>query len=150
MHDAYLWVKFLHTVGTVAFVGWALFAPAWMMLSLRTAGTDGLAAMRRRLTAMTLLAIAGGGILLTGTGVLMARVLSPDAFNLPWLRTGVLLFTITMALWLVALLPLYRTMVALRLGGKTPGKGLVAAWRLIATGAMLSSLATLWLMVVRG
>lgn len=141
MHDAYLWVSFLHHLAGAAWLGWLLVAPWW----LPAAFSDGDAKARKRATWLALLFLGGGVLLAWGSGWLMARVLSPDAFEFYWLRTGSTLALAVTVGWLGGLLPWFRALA--RPGGATGWQ--VPAWKLGAWLAAGLGVAVLWLMTVR-
>lgn len=149
MQDVYLWVKFLHVLATVVLAGWVFMAPLWIGHSLRHLEPAACTTFRRRVTVLTVLAVAGAGALLWLTGVLMARVLSPEAFTLHWLKAGTVSFVATVLLWLFVALPLYRHL----LGTRATGSAVTGLPRHLATitacAAVAATLFTLWMMVVR-
>lgn len=149
MHDAYLWVKFLHTAAAAVFLGWTMLAPFWLTQALRVTTMAGLPALRRRMTVLLVVAVAGGLALLWATGALMARVLSPDAFALPWLRNSAVLAVVAAVTWLAVLLPWYRRMIAAQAAGNSPPRRAVMVFRAVSVGAMAAAMASLWMMVVR-
>lgn len=147
MHDAYLWVSFLHQLAGVAWLGWLLVVPWWLPAAFTNGDAAARAKLRKRATWLAPLFLGGGLLLAWGSGWLMARVLSPDAFEFYWLRTGSTLALAVTAGWLGGLLPWFRALA--RAGnGDAPGRQALA-WKL---GAWLTAglgVAVLWLMTVR-
>lgn len=149
MYEAYPLVKFLHTTAAALFFGWTALAPFWLTQSLRLTETNGLPALRRRVTLLVVTMVGGGLALLWATGILMGRVLSPTAFSMPWLRNGTIAAVIAAGIWLLVLLPWFRRLVAARAAGQAPQGRALVAFRALSLGALAAAAVSLWMMVVR-
>lgn len=149
MHDAYLWVKFLHQLAAVAWLGWLLLAPAWLGHALAAVDAPSLARARRRVTGLAVACVGIGGTVAGMTGWPMANTLSPEAFGLYWLKTGTAVFIVASVLWLAGVLPMYRHLLVLReRTGAHPRKQAAVFWAGVAAAAVLG-LSVLWMMTVR-
>ncbi len=144
MHDAYLWVKFLHVLATVAFAGWIFFAPVFLLHALRHLPPSASAGMKKTVLFTTLVTVGGGFAILLGTGMLMGRVLSPDYFTLHWIKTASGLLVATAVLWLLLVLPCYLSM----LDGRGTGRVAFACKSTMLVAAVMTFL-SLWMMVVK-
>lgn len=149
MYEAYPLVKFLHAAAGALFFGWSALAPFWLTQSLRLTQVSDLPALRRRVTILVVIVVGGGLTLLWATGMVMGRVLSPTAFSLPWLRNGAILAVVAAAIWLLALLPWFRRLIAARAAGQAPQSRILVAFRALSLGAMALAAVSLWMMVVR-
>jgi len=149
MFEAYPVVKFLHAASAALFFGWAALAPFWLTQSLMTTEVARLPALRRRVTVLVVVMIGGGLGSLWVTGAVMGRVLSPDAFSLSWVRNATVLAVIAAALWLAALLPWYRRLLARRIANQAPASRALLLFRGLSLLALAFATVSLWMMVVR-
>lgn len=149
MFEVYPVVKFLHTAAAALFFGWMALAPLWVTQSLTATEIAGLAALQRRVTLLVIAVVGGGLVLLCGTGLIMGRVLSPDAFSLPWMRNATVLAVVAAVIWLAVLLPYFRHLVAGRATTQLPFSRALLMFRGLSLLALASATLSLWMMVVR-
>jgi len=113
----YNWHKWLHILGAVLFLGNIIVTGFWMLLAERK-GND--ASIRFAAVAVNWADVfftAPGVILLLGNGILLSQQWG-GLYHAAWIRIALLLFTLSGAVWVAALIPLQNRLAR---WAETPG-----------------------------
>ena len=155
MDTSYLWMKALHLIGVIMFLGNMIITGWWKIMAGRTRNPV-IIAFAQRQTASADLLFAGGGVLLMligGPGNVMEHHL--DFLHIFWLRWGLWLFVVVGVIWGAILVPLQIAQSRLARqfaeGGKIPARywKLERLWRTFSTLALLLVLVGIYWMVFK-
>ena len=143
MNDSYIWLKSLHLLGVVLFLGNIIVTGWWKVMADRTRNPAVIAFAQRQVT-LTDWVFTGGGILLVligGPGNVWLHGI--DYLQIRWLTWGMWLFVASGAIWVLVLLPVQiaqaRMAKQFAEGGAIPQR----YWQLGRIWAVFGTLATL-------
>lgn len=103
MENSYLWLKVLHIVGVVLFLGNIIITGWWKNMADRTKNAQVIAFAQRQVTVTDWLFTAGGAVILTIAGGL--NVHTSWSYSMKWLQWGIGLFFVSAVIWIVVLIP---------------------------------------------
>lgn len=103
MDNSYLWLKVLHIVGVVLFLGNIIITGWWKNMADRTKNPQVIAFAQRQVTVTDWLFTAGGSTILTIAGVL--NIHTSWSYSMKWLQWGIGLFFLSAVIWVVVLIP---------------------------------------------
>ena len=140
---AYLWLKAIHVLGAILFVGNLLVTAVWKMLADRTRNGR-VIAFAQRLVSVTDVAFTGvGAVIVLLTGLLMIIPYGIELWNIPWLMWGLGLFVVSALLWVMVLVPVQIKQAQLARGFSEGGAISDDYWRLARLWAIVGTVATL-------
>jgi uncharacterized membrane protein len=159
MEFDYRWVKLLHLLGVLLFVGNILVTAVWKALADRTRD-PAIVAFAQRLVGLTDIVFTGPGAGLVGaSGVLLGTSYAAEhggAFwKVGWIAWGLGLFALSGLIWVALLIPLQLRQAALARQFAVDGRIPPEYWRLgriwAAAGVVATALplVNLYLMVLR-
>lgn len=103
MDNSYLWLKVLHIVGVVMFLGNIIITGWWKNMADRTKNPQIIAFAQRQVTVTDWIFTAGGSVILTIAGAL--NVHSSWSYSMKWLQMGIGMFILSAIIWVVVLIP---------------------------------------------
>lgn len=103
MDNSYLWLKVLHIVGVVLFLGNIIITGWWKNMADRTKNAQVIAFAQRQVTVTDWLFTAGGSVILTIAGAF--NVHTSWSYSMKWLQMGIGLFAISAIIWAFILIP---------------------------------------------
>lgn len=149
----YAWLKTLHVLAAVLFVGNITVTALWKAMADRTRD-PGIVAFGQRLVTLTDLAFTGpGAFVVLATGMFMLSNFGEDPFRLAWLAWGLGLFLVSAALWAAILVPVQikqsRLARSFAGGGEIPSRywKLGRIWMAAGVPATLLPLVNVYFMV---
>lgn len=105
MNDTYLWLKTLHILGAVIFLGNIIVTGWWKVMADRTGDPAIIAFAQRQVTLTDFVFTAGGAALLFASGLANAILHGMDYLQIKWLAWGYWLFIASGLIWAVILIP---------------------------------------------
>ena len=106
MGNSYLWLKSLHLLGVVVFLGNIIITGWWKVMADRTLNPQIIAFAQHQVTVTDFIFTAGGAVLLLAAGWGNAVLHGMDIFHIRWMSWGFWLFNASGLIWLVILIPL--------------------------------------------
>jgi uncharacterized membrane protein len=103
--DSYLFLKTLHLVGVVVFIGNIIVTAWWKVMADRTRDPKIVAFAQRQVT-FTDWAFTFTGVVLVGVGGIANARLHDMPLSTPWLAWGLGLFAISGVIWIAILIPI--------------------------------------------
>ncbi len=155
MDNTYLWLKSLHLLGVVMFLGNIIVTGWWKFMADRTKNSVIIAFAQRQVTLTDWVFTAGGVILVLAGGLGNALLHQIDYLNTYWLAWGLGLFIVSGIIWALILLPIQIAQAKMaRLfasGGEIPARywQLGRMWNVFGTLATLLPLMNLYWMVFK-
>lgn len=104
MGNSYLWLKVIHIIGVVMFLGNIIITGWWKNRADRTRHPQVLAFAQKQVTLTDWIFTTGGAVILLIAGMLNVH-LHGLAFSARWLSWGMALFVLSGIIWLVVLIP---------------------------------------------
>ena len=104
--DAYLWLKMLHLLGVVLFLGNITITGWWKFMAVRTGNTQIIAFAQRQVTLTDFIFTGGGSALVLAGGWGNAALHGMDIFHTRWLSWGFWLFAASGLIWVFILIPI--------------------------------------------
>lgn len=154
MEIGYRTLKLLHVFGAVIFVGNIAVTVVWKVLADRTREPK-IVAFAQRLVTVTDFVFTGiGAGLVISSGLLMARVFG-EFWTIPWIAWGLVLFTVSGAIWALVLIPIQVRQARMALDFADGGEIPASYWRLERWWVIFGAVATvlpivnLYFMVLR-
>jgi len=151
----YSYVKLLHILGAVLFLGNIIVTAVWKTLADRTRDPKVIGYAQRLVTQTDRYFTGPGAMFVLATGVYMAMVGGRALFHATWVMWGAGLFGVSAILWVAVLLPTQRKQARLTadfvVGADIPADywRLARRWAVFGSISTVLAVATLWLMVVR-
>lgn len=105
MNSTYLWLKVLHVLGAILFLGNIMVSAWWKVMADRTRNPMVIQFAHRQVIYTDIIFTAVGAGLLVTTGVANAT-LHQLPMSQTWLATGSMLFTVSGLIWLFILIPI--------------------------------------------
>jgi len=155
MDNTYLWLKTLHLLGVVLFLGNIVIVGWWKFMADRTGNPQIIAFAQRQVTLTDFIFTGGGSTLLLAAGWGNAALHGMDIFAIRWLSWGFWLFTISGSIWVAILIPIQirqaRMARGFANGGEIPSKywQLGKQWMAWGTIATLLPLLNIYWMVFK-
>lgn len=104
MDNSYLWLKVIHIIGAVLFLGNIIITGWWKNMADRTKNPQVIAFAQRQVTVTDYLFTAGGSIILFIAG--FVNVMTTGlSFSAKWLSHGIALFGLSAIIWVIVLIP---------------------------------------------
>jgi uncharacterized membrane protein len=103
--QTYLWLKTLHLLGVVLFLGNIIITGWWKFMADRTLNPQIIAFAQRQVTLTDYVFTAGGAALLLAAGWGNAALHGMDIFSMRWLSWGFWLFNLSGLIWVSILIP---------------------------------------------
>ena len=104
MDNSYLWLKTIHLLGVVMFLGNIIITGWWKVMADKTLNPQIIAFAQRQVTLTDFVFTAGGATILFLAG--MANVgIHHMEMSAKWLSQGMLMFTLSGVIWVVVLIP---------------------------------------------
>ena len=157
MESGYLWLKALHILGAVLFLGNIIVTGWWKAMADRTRDPRVVAFAQRQVTLTDYVFTLGGVILVLGAGLANIRLAGLRYAANPWLEWGMGLFVASGVIWIALLVPLQARLGRLARGfadGHTPIPDeywrLCRSWNLWGLLATLLPLSVVYFMVFKG
>lgn len=104
--QTYLWLKTLHLLGVVMFLGNIIITGWWKFMADRTRNPQIIAFAQHQVTLTDYVFTAGGAALLLAAGWGNAALHGMDIFSMRWLSWGFCLFSISGLIWVAVLIPI--------------------------------------------
>lgn len=104
MANTYLWLKTLHLLGVVLFLGNIIVTGWWKNLADRTKNPQIIAFAQRQVTLTDFIFTAGGSVILLGAGMLNVY-LHGLSYSAKWLNHGFAIFVLSGLIWAFVLIP---------------------------------------------
>lgn len=104
MSNIYLWLKTIHLLGVVLFLGNTIVTGWWKYMADKTRNPQIIAFAQRQVTLTDFVFTAGGAVILLGAG--MANVgIHHMGYSAKWLSQGMAMFVLSGIIWVVILIP---------------------------------------------
>jgi len=155
MGNTYLWLKSLHLLGVVLFLGNIIITGWWKFMADKTLNQQVIAFAQRQVTLTDFIFTAGGSVLVLAGGLGNAMLHGMPILQIRWLTWGFWLFNISGLIWIFILIPIQirqaKLAKAFENGGEIPlvywqlGK----QWYIWGTVATLLPLMNLYWMVLK-
>lgn len=151
----FLFLRLLHLLGVILFVGNILTAALWKVRADASGNLDAIAYAQRGVMFADYVFTAPGAALILVTGLWMANLSDRNLLQTGWLFTALILLVISLLVWLFELLPTQRRLIrvadqAVRTGQLDPVfKGLTLRWTIFGIIATLLPLVNVYLMVFK-
>jgi len=151
----FLFLKLLHILGTVLFVGNIITAALWKVRADASGNLHAIAYAQRGVMFADYVFTAPGAALILVTGLWMADLSDRNILQTGWLFTALILLIVSLLIWLFELLPVQRRLTqiadqAVRAGQLDPVfKALTARWTIFGIIATLLPLVNVYLMVFK-
>ena len=104
MSNTYLWLKTIHLLGVVMFLGNIIITGWWKVMADRTQNPQIIAFAQRQVTLTDFVFTAGGAAILLGAGMANVGIHHMD-FSSKWLTQGMLMFVLSGIIWVAILIP---------------------------------------------
>jgi uncharacterized membrane protein len=105
MDNSYLWLKSLHLLGVVFFLGNIIITGWWKNMADRTKNGKIIAFAQHQVTVTDFIFTAGGAAILFVAGTVNVYIHGIQ-YSSKWLSMGSLMFTISGVIWAVILIPI--------------------------------------------
>ncbi len=155
MTNTYLFLKSLHILGVVFFLGNIIITAWWKTMADRTKQSRVVAYAQRQVTLTDIIFTAGGALLILITGIVNAHLLNMDYWHIRWLAWGLWLFIASGIIWILILIPVQikqaRIAKAFAVGSEIPGMywRIGRLWIVFGIIATILPLINLYLMVFK-
>jgi len=130
MENGYLWLKTLHVLGAVLFLGNIVVTGWWKVMADRTRDPRVVAFAQRQVTLTDWVFTAGGVALVLASGLGNAYLHGISIPQHPWLAWGLALFTASGVIWVAILIPVQIRQERLAGGFASAGPIPEEYWRL--------------------
>jgi uncharacterized membrane protein len=156
MEQGYLWLKTLHVLGAVLFLGNIIVTGWWKVMADRTRDPHIVAFAQRQVTLTDYVFTLGGVLLVLGSGLANVHLHGLSIVHNAWLAWGNALFIASGVIWVALLVPLQSRLGAMAqafaAGGPIPDAywKLCRQWNFWGVVATLLPLSVLYFMVFKG
>lgn len=155
MNINYQYLKMLHIVGVIMFVGNIMVTALWKAMADRTRDAKIIAFAQRLVTLTDLIFTGFGAGLVFVSGFLMAYKYFDNFLSIKWIAWGLGLFIISGIIWITALVPIQikQAQLARKFAndGQIPDEywRLERVWRILGTIASILPLINVYFMVAK-
>lgn len=104
MDNSYLWLKTIHLLGVVLFLGNIIITGWWKVMADKTRNPQIIAFAQRQVTLTDFLFTGGGVIILLVAGMAEMSIYHLS-FSAKWLSQGMLIFVLSGIIWVAILIP---------------------------------------------
>lgn len=104
MSSTYLWLKVIHLLGVVLFLGNIIVTGWWKLMADRTKNPQIIAFAQRQVTVTDFIFTTGGALMLLVAGLANVGLYQMD-YSAKWLSQGMLMFTLSGIIWVLVLIP---------------------------------------------
>ena len=143
MNSSYLWLKSLHLLGVVLFLGNIIITGWWKFMADKTLNQQIIAFAQRQVTLTDFVFTAGGSALLLIGGLGNAMLHGINIFEVRWLSWGFWLFNISGLIWLLILIPIQIRQAKLARAFESGGEIPMVYWKLGKQWYIWGTIATL-------
>ena len=156
MDSSYLWLKTLHLLGVVLFLGNIIVTGWWKVMADRTRDGRIVAFAQRQVTLTDYVFTLGGVLIVLGSGLANVYLHGLSYASNPWLAWGTALFVASGIIWVVILVPLQAKLARLTRGfaaGQVIPEEywrLCRAWNFWGLVATLLPVSVIYFMVFKG
>jgi uncharacterized membrane protein len=144
MGNSYLWLKSLHLLGVMAFLGNIIVTGWWKFTADRTRNPQVIAFAQRQVTLTDYAFTAGGATLLLAAGWADAALRGMSVFHTLWLSWGLSLFTASGIIWVAILVPIQHRQAHLACEFSVTGHIPPDYWRLCRRWLIWGTIATIF------
>ncbi len=106
MEGYYLFLKTLHIIAAILFVGNIFVTALWKLLADRTRNPLIVAFAQRLVLVTDLVFTLPGALLLLLSGLMAGMTIGPEFLSLPWIHIPLSLFVVGAILWAAVLVPI--------------------------------------------
>jgi uncharacterized membrane protein len=151
----FLFLRLLHILGVILFVGNIVTAALWKGRADASGNLHAIAYAQRGVMFADYVFTAPGAALILITGLWLADLSNRDILQTGWLFTALILLVVSLLIWLMELLPVQRRLIrvadeAVRVGQLDPVfKALTVRWTIFGIIATLLPLINVYLMVFK-
>lgn len=151
----FLFLRLLHLLGVILFVGNILTAALWKVRADASGDLRAIAYAQRGVMFADYVFTAPGAALILVTGLWMANLSDRNLLQTGWLFTALILLVVSLLVWLFELLPIQRRLIrvadeAVRAGQLDPVfNRLTLRWTIFGIIATLLPLVNVYLMVFK-
>ena len=154
MENTYLWLKVIHIVGVMFFMGNIIITGWWKNMADATKNPQIIAFAQRQVTLTDYIFTFGGILILVIAG--FANVyLHEMSYSISWLKNGIIYFLLSGAVWLFILIPVQAKQAKMArvfaISNEIPAQywRLCTIWNLFGLLAIFLPLATVYFMVMK-
>jgi len=147
MDNTYLWLKSLHLLGVVMFLGNIIVTGWWKFMADRTKNPVIIAFAQRQVTLTDWIFTAGGVILVLAGGIGNALLHDMDYLHIYWMAWGTWLFIASGIIWALILIPIQIAQEKITRQFANGGEIPVRYWQLGRLWIVFGTLATLLPMI---
>jgi len=104
MDSSYLWLKTIHLLGVVMFLGNIIITGWWKVMADKTLNPQVIAFAQRQVTLTDFVFTAGGATILFLAGMANVGIYHMEMSE-KWLSQGMLMFTLSGVIWVAVLIP---------------------------------------------
>lgn len=154
MEDTYLWLKLIHIVGVMFFMGNIIITGWWKNMADATKNPQIIAFAQRQVT-LTDYIFTFGGILILAIAGFANVYLHEMSYSIWWLKYGIIYFLLSGAVWLFILIPVQAKQAKMArlfaVSNEIPDQywRLCTIWNLFGLLAIFLPLATVYFMVMK-
>jgi uncharacterized membrane protein len=154
MEDTYLWLKLIHIVGVMFFMGNIIITGWWKNMADATKNPQIIAFAQRQVT-LTDYIFTFGGILILAIAGFANAYLHEMSYSISWLKYGIIYFLLSGAVWLFILIPVQAKQAKMArlfaVSNEIPDQywRLCTIWNLFGLLAIFLLLATVYFMVMK-
>lgn len=154
MSNAYLWLKVIHIIGVMLFMGNIIITGWWKNMADATKNPQIIAFAQRQVT-LTDYIFTFSGILILAIAGFANVYLHQISYTIPWLKNGVIYFLISGLVWLFILIPVQAKQAKMArefaVTNEIPASywRLCTIWNLFGLLAIFLPLATVYFMVMK-
>ena len=142
MDNSYLWLKVIHILGVVLFLGNIIVTGWWKNLADRTKNPQIIAFAQRQVTLTDFIFTGGGVVILLAAG--MANIyLHGLSYSAKWLSHGMSIFLLSGLIWVAVLIPVQIKQANMAKLFATTSEIPNSYWKLCTTWNVFGLLATL-------
>ena len=105
MTDTYLWLKIIHILGTILFLGNIIVTFWWKLMADRTRDPKIVAFAQRQVRLTDYIFTLSGVLIILVSGIANAIILDMDFLKIKWTLWGLSLFVLSGIIWHVLLIP---------------------------------------------
>jgi uncharacterized membrane protein len=143
-------LRTLHIAGAVLLLGNVTVTGFWALYLYRARGAVPFRPVARAILWTDLVFTAGGGALLTISGILLVRLRGYPVLETPWLLKGIVALAVATLAWILVLLPDQWRLERLPPGDDVHLRRIFLRWSVVGWAATAVLFYGLWVMVGKG